>query len=338
MKITYKKIIFVLLFTLTFLTTPVQSEGLKNDKSNIPIDNKGITTKEQFLDPFKLGEPKDEVVKKLGEVGLVDSDRMLFKDNWTAWIDQKKMTLKGIAYSEPLGIKDEAVYPKTSKSITIGSKLADVEKAYGNPDSTLTGKSPFILRNSELSLIYVYSIKGLWIIFSNSKPYSGTYDWRVTNIAIGDEDVIENMVYGSQAYATKPITPGKKSHIISDYETKYGKEKELEIFDDYMYALQVAIFDYIKSTGEYVVTLLMILPKDDAILKEFNSKLSEDGPLSKKLESQSKKIVTLKHNISLDQLEQIVKRVEKIKDELSSEEFADYNAILLRQLQQKKKP
>ncbi|OGP90570.1 MAG: hypothetical protein A2031_07305 [Deltaproteobacteria bacterium RBG_19FT_COMBO_43_11] len=338
MKIAHKKIIFVLLFILTFLTTPIQSEELKNDKSNIPIENKGITTREQLLGHFKLGEPKEDVVKELGKVGLADSDRMLFKDNWTAWIDQKKMTLKGVAYSEPLGIKDEPVYPKTSMSITIGSKLADVEKAYGNPDSTLTGKSPFVLRNSELSLIYVYSIKGLWIIFSNSKPYSDTYDWRVTNIAIGNEDVIENMVYGSQAYATKPITPSKKRHIISDYEKKYGKEKELEIFDDYMYALQVAIFDYIKSNGEYIVTLLVILPKDEAILKEFNSKLSEDGPLSKKLESQSKKIATSKHNVSLSQLEQIVKRVEKLKDDLLYEEFADYNAILLRQLQQKKKP
>jgi hypothetical protein len=304
-----QKIIFGLLFTLTFLTSPVQSEGLKNDKSNIPTDNKDITTREQFLGPFKLGEPKNDVVKKLGEAGLTDSDRMLFKDNWTAWIDQKKMTLKGLAYSEPLGIKDESAYPKTSKSITIGSKLIEVAQVYGKPDSTLTGKSPFILRNSELSLIYVHSTKGLWIIFSNSKPYSGTYDWRVISIAIGNEDVIENMVYGSQAYATKPITPSKKSHIISDYEKKYGKEKELEIFDDYMYVLQVAIFDYIKSTGEYIVTPLLILPKDKAILKEFNSKLSEDGPLSKKLESQSKKVVILKHNISLGHLEQIVKRV-----------------------------
>lgn len=329
---------FVLLLTLTFLTTPAESEGLKNDKSNIPIDNRGIAIEEQFLGPFKLGEPKAETIKKLGAVGLADSDRMLFKDNWTAWIDQKKMTLKGIAYSESSGTKNEHVYPKTSNSITIGSKLVEVEKAYGNPDSTLAGKSPFVLRNSDLSLIYVYSTKGLWIIFFNSKPYSGTYDWRVTDIAIGNKDIIENMIYGSQAYATKPITPSKKRHIISTYEKKYGKEKELEIFDDYMYALQVAIFDYIKSTGEYVVTPLMILPKDEVILKEFNSKLADDGPLSKKLESQSKKVAILKHNISLDQLEQIVKRVEKIKDELSHEEFADYNAILLRQLEQKKKP
>jgi hypothetical protein len=201
------------------------------DNNNIATEenDKSISSKEKILGDFILGEPKEETQKKLGNVEDVNST-IYYKDGWTAWIDPVKKNLKGISYDEFEGwFKDNSIYPKTSKSISIGSKLGEVEQAYGSPDVILCGISPFILRDSDLSLIYVYSKKGLWVVFVNNNPFSGTYEWRVTNIVLGNKDLIKEMLYGAQAYSAKPLSQDKKNKIISNYKNKYGNINELEI-------------------------------------------------------------------------------------------------------------
>ena len=160
-----------------------------------------------------------------------------------------------------LDIQDSYDYPRTSQAIGIGNKLKDIEQTYGPPEQFLSGNTNFILRNSELSMTYVYPSKGVWIMFINQRPYAGNADWKVIDIVVGDEDVIQHMFVGSPAHSKKSITQAKKRHTIAIYEQKSGKRKDLEIYDDYILNLEVAYLKYIKSLGEFIITHLMIIPR-----------------------------------------------------------------------------
>lgn len=258
--------------------------------------------KEQILGSFRLGETIEEVREKLGDLSTSGRDGVYYKDRWGFGIDENDKTLKSISYEE-IDIKDGYSYPRTSRGITIGSRLHEVKQAYGVPEQILSIKAGFILKDSKLSMTYLYSSKGVWIRFINQKPYSDAYDWKVVAIVVGDEDTIEDMATGESGLSLKTITQARRRHIIRAYRKKYGNPRDLEIYDDYMLSLQVGCFEHIKSAGKYTVTPLVVLPKEyERLYKIFD----EDGP---DVEGESKKKVALKYGISLEKLEEIIKRV-----------------------------
>lgn len=278
--------------------------------------------KEQMLGFFKLGETINKVEEKLGGIGEIHEGAMYglcSKDQWSFLIDKHDKVFKGISYME-INIQDDYNYPKTSRGITIGSRLKEVEQVYKLPEKTLSGRSWFVLRNSELSKIYVYLSKGLWIMFINQRPYSDIGDWRVVDIAVGD--ITESRCIGAGTHSTWLITQDKKDNIIRSYEKKYDKQKDLEIYDDYILNREIGFFEYIKSRGEYKVTILAILPKgqDKELLSELfnaNSKLWEN------IQIQAKKQTESKYGISPKLVERIIKRVEHFKSDSAYEEIVE---------------
>lgn len=288
-------------------------------------DQKSVPGTENTLGLFKLGDSEAQVAKRLPAMKDVNHAGMYYQDNWTVWIDQKKKVLNGISYNEAKNINSESPYPKTSRLITIGSTLQTVEKTYGSPDKILAGRSPFVLRNSELALIYIYPTTGLWLEFTNQTPYSTKYDWRVTFVVVGNNDVIKHMLVGAPAYATTPIAQDKKSQIVAMYENKYGKAEELDKFDDYMFNLQVAIFDKIKTLGRYVISPIMIIPEDEKKANEVLAELSQDRPQFTEIQSQAKKKTLLKYKISAQQLDRIISNIEKLKMDLFTKEAQSNN-------------
>lgn len=259
--------------------------------------------KEQILGPFKLGGKIEEVRERLGELYTTGPHGVYSKDRWGFKVDDNDKTLKSISYDE-IDIKDGYNYPETSKGITVGSKLDEVRQAYGVPEQVLSIKAGFVLKNSELSMTYLYSPKGVWFRFINQNPYSDTDKWRVLAIVVGDKDIMEEMSTGDLGLSLKPITPRRRRHIIRAYKKKYGGPKDLEIYDDYMLNLQIDSFEHIKSsTGEYLVTPFVVLPKKYELLYEI---FDEDAP---DIEGQAKKKIVLKYGISFEELEEIIKKV-----------------------------
>lgn len=264
--------------------------------------------KEQILGPFRLGETIGEIEKKIGELHSMGDEELYYKDEWHFRFDEDKKILKSISYMK-IDIKDNYDYPKTSKGISVGSRLKEVEQVYGVPDQILSIRG-YILKNSELGIQYIYLSKGLDILLFNQKPYTGIGDWRVASVEIGDE--IGDRLYGAGAYATWAITKDKKRHIIRAYEKKYGKRKDLEIYDSLKLNLEINYFEYIKSKGEYKVVIGMILPRggDEELRSEV---FDENSAMWKNLQSQAKKQTALKYAISIEQLDQIIKRVEEFR-------------------------
>lgn len=328
-----EKCVGVVVFGLLTLFPLISVHGVEPAlREEIPKKNEEghYEGKEQMLGPFKLGETtKEEVRKELGEIQVgmppLFSLRkppvgIYYKDCWTFFIEEDSGVLIGVGY-DAMDIDDSASCPRTSQGVGIGSKLDDIEKAYGPPSQLFTGRTNLILRNSELGRIHVYVSKGLWVTLTNQTPYSDSDDWRVISITVGDEGVIEHMFVGAPAYSAKPITPDRERHIIAMYEKKYGKRKDLEIYDEYALYLEGAYFEYVKSMGEHIVTIAMILPKDEKKAAVLFAEDSEGRmPIPKETENRIKKEIAMKYGISVLQLDEIVKKVEQLKTDLHMED------------------
>jgi hypothetical protein len=289
-------------FLLLFIFLPIISSAGQNS----------TPTSETILTPFKLGNSEDEVIKLLPALKDVNGMDQYYQDNWHVWLDKNKRILKGIDYSDDK-INDEQPYPKTSQQVTIGSSTYAVEKAYGVPDRILSGRSPFFLRNSELVLIYAYFTKGLWIMFTNQTPYSNEYVWRVTSLMVGTTDAINNRLVGAEMYATLPMTQEKRDRIIAAYAKISGTAKELDVFDDYMFNLQRAVFDKVKTKGKYVVSLLEIFPEDEQKAKEMHAELADNSPFILKIQKQAKENALSKYKMSPKQFDQLIANTGKFR-------------------------
>jgi len=278
-------------------------------------DQTSTQNSEIILSPFKLGISEGEVVKLLPSLKDVNGVDQYYQDNWHVWLDKNKRVLKGIDYSERKNINEGPIYPTTLKQITIGSNIYAVEKAYGVPDKIFSGRSPFFLRNSELTLIYAYFTKGLWIEFTNQTPYSNEYTWRVTSLMVGTPDVINNRLVGAEMYATLPMNHEKRDNITAAYAKIGGSAKELEVYDDYMLNLQRAVFDEVKARGRYVISFLRVFPEDEQKAKEMQAELADNSPFILKIQKQAKERALSKYKISSKQFDQFIANTDKFKDD-----------------------
>lgn len=319
-----------LLTVSVFLSVNCAEPELHNETSG-QRERKHPQAREQTLGPFKWGETtREEVTKELGELqvgvpGFLSVKRprvgKYFKGGWTFDINEENGVITGVSY-DAADIGDSLSRARTSRGVGIGSTLQDVEQAYGPPERVFTGRTSFVLRNSELGMIYVYPSRGIWIMLINQTPYSGSDDWRVMSIEVGNEDVIQDMFVGASSYSTEPVTPGRKTHIIAMYEEKYGKRRDLEIYDDYVLTLELAYFDRVKSLGEYAVSIFMIVPKDEKEAAALWNEYSEGRiPVPERTVTRIKKETALKYGLSVQQLKQLLGRVKRLRMDIFEEEM-----------------
>jgi hypothetical protein len=302
-----------LLLIFITLLLPLCTEGAERNSPARQAKVAGQPQQERVLGELKLGDPGSRVKKKLPGLKSSDQPGVSVARNWRVWIDADTKTLKAVSYEERSGVREGFSYPKTGGGVGVNSTLKDVDAAYGPPERSFAGKSPFVLRNGELAYIFAYPSKGLWIVLTNQTPYSGAYNWRVTSITIGDTGMIEQLLAGVYAYATTPVLPKKKADIAALYRKKFGSEKELEVHDAYQYNLLSAYFEHVRSLGPYVITPEMVVPKDEHQVKKLLAELATGTPLSQKLEARAKKQTMDAYGVSAEDLDGIAKNVQKFR-------------------------
>jgi hypothetical protein len=295
------------------LLLPLCAEGAEQSTPARQAKVAGQPQQERVLGELKLGDPASRVKKKVRGLKGGDQPGVSVAGNWRVWIDPDTKTLQGISYEERSGVREGFSYPKTGGGVGVSSTLKDVDAAYGPPERSFAGKSPFVLRNGELAYIFAYPSKGLWIVLTNQTPYSGAYNWRVTSITIGATEMIEQLLAGVYAYATTPVLPKRKADIAALYRKKYGSEKELDVHDAYQYNLLAAYFEHVRSRGPYVITPEMIVPKDAHQVKKLAAELAPGTPLSQKLDALAKKKTMDAYGVSAEELEGIARNVQKFR-------------------------
>jgi hypothetical protein len=285
--------------------------------------------RELVLGNIKIGDPYTEARKDVGRLYPSGRTDVYFNDHWSLWLDTENKTVKGVSFEERGGIVRNEAYPNTGRGVTLGSSRVEVERIYGKPEQTLMGKAPFVLRTSELALIYVYPSQGLWIMFTNQKPFSERADWRVSLISIGEAEVIEAMREASEAYAMPLNTRHVRQRVFSLYTKSFGKDaaKDPLIFDDYQYALQTALYEHvIKSEADPVITPVMIIPRNKRKAKALVSAMSPSAPLYKELDRQAREKTTATHGISDRDLDRIIGNIVEFKQALAAEDTDTKNA------------
>jgi hypothetical protein len=283
---------------------------------------------ENRLGLFELGRPVAEVISALGELHetgaqvLGSNYSMYYRDKWTFEVDENTKTLKGISYAE-MDIQDSLVYPATSRGIRAGSKLEDVEKAYGPPEEQLSGISDFLLKDSDFSREYIYWSKGLWITLINQTPYSTDMDWRVTAITVGDSSVVQHLYVGSPVYSKKSVTEEGRRSIIATYEKKHGNKKDLLIGDDYTHEVEVAYAEHVASLGEYLVTQVGLIPKDPKKAEALYAGVSDEHerPIPEEIRDKARAAVAKENDLSVPEVQEILERVNEFRLELMLEDM-----------------
>jgi hypothetical protein len=277
------------------------------------------------LGPYTIGQSLEDINKINGPLNSVGANGMYYKDHWTYWFDEQKKTLTGVSFNSDI-VDTANKYPMNDDSITIGSMLKDVENVYGDPENKYTAHTSFILRNSELGLIYIYPSRGLYFSFINLNPYTSEKKWTVQEINVGTKEVMSSRTVGLPVYARKWISQEGRDSIISNYHRKYGANSDLQIYDDYINTMELGYFNYIKSLGGYRITFLKIFPKDDIKALELFSGCDEHSFISyypREIKLKAVKATASKNKISTANLEKIIAKVEEYKNDLLSNEIRE---------------
>ena len=327
----------ILIAALLVCVTASLLPALEQERSNGTARTKsaGEVRQERRLGGYTLGISEERVKRSLGAMHEIAKAGVSVAGNWSVWIDQKAGTLKGISYEERKGIRRGQAYPATGKGITIGSTDEEVVRAYGRPEQALVGKTSFVLRNSELAYIFVYPSQGVWITLTNQKPYAATADWRVTLIAIGDFEVIDTMLHGASSFAMLPITAERIKFTRAEYKKKFGDDKDLEIYDDYQFNRQKALFEHVRTKGKYMILPAMVIPLDGKKAEELASELAPASPRVQAMDAAARKKTLARYGVPSVRLDEILQNVGKLRPILFQKDVEENNQVVMKGLQQK---